>query len=455
MVRARRAGAAHLGALGVSGLLATLWASVTSPYNLAYSVAIALMFTAWPRTGARPGDLARGLLGRWAVALLAVWVLGTASDLVFPNSITWTVLPAAACCVFFRDFEWPARIMRLSVLMCSWIYSLAAAEVVNRQVNGGIWVAALVSLAYVAAVFGLLLLMESSCSLEGDDVTFTLALPVVVVCASGLIGRAILYLRSDFGVDHYTVSTVESVLSCINGQVAELVVYYAVLRLVRGFNERRQLQAERHLMEGRLAALDAYRESGESLRILRHEVKNQYAYIKMLLEQKDYERAEEFFGEMSMRANPTFLHVNSGNALVDDIVNLELSRATAAGVDVDSRIAVPPELPFEEIDLASVLMNLLDNAIEACAQVPPAEKTIRLALVADGGSLLISVSNPAAQAPRAAERGDLLTTKKDSSLHGYGTGIIKKIAEKYDGVADFSFADGVFTAKVMLALLGE
>ncbi len=52
MVRARRAGAAHLGALGVSGLLATLWASVTSPYNLAYSVAIALMFTAWPRTGA-------------------------------------------------------------------------------------------------------------------------------------------------------------------------------------------------------------------------------------------------------------------------------------------------------------------------------------------------------------------------------------------------------------------
>ncbi len=426
-------------------------ASVTSPYNLAYAVAIVLMFMR-PR---RPQDGVLGLVKRLVIALVAVWVLGTASDLVFPNSITWTVLPAVACCAIFRDFGLPARIMRVSVLMCSWIYSLAAAEVVNTLVNGGIWMASLVSLVYIVAVSTVLWALESNCPIDSDDITFALALPVVVVCTSGLVSRSILYLRSDFGMDHYTVSTLESVLSCINGQLAELVVYYAVLRLVRGFNERRQLQAERHLMESRLSALDAYRESGESLRVLRHEVKNQYAYIKMLLEQKDYKRAEEFFGEMSMRANPTFLHVNTGNALVDDIVNLELSRATAAGVDVDSRIAVPPQLPFEEIDFASVLMNLLDNAIEACADVPAAEKCIRLSLVADQGSLLISVANPAAQAPRTGERGGLLTTKGDASMHGYGTAIITKIAEKYDGVADFSFANGTFTAKVMLSLHGE
>ncbi len=437
-------------------LLSTFAASVASPYNLAYAVAIVLMF-ARPSgaAGRSAGAAAAGLLGRLCVALGIVWVLGTASDLVFPNSITWTMLPALACCALFRDFPLPVRVMRVSVLMCSWIYSLAAAEVVNAQVNGGIWMAALVSLAYMAAVAAILWALESGCHIDDDDVTFTMALPVVVVCASGLISRSILYLRSDFGVDHYTVSTLESVLSCINGQLAELVVYFAVLRLVRGFNERRRLQAERHLMESRLSALSAYRESGESLRVLRHEVKNQYAYIKMLLEQKDYERAEEFFGEMSMRANPTFLHVNTGNALVDDIVNLELSRATAAGVDVDSRIAVPASLPFEEIDLASVLMNLLDNAIEACADVSPAEKCIHLALVADQGSLLITVSNPAQAAPRASDAGGLLTTKDDAALHGYGTAIIKKIAEKYDGVADFSFAGGTFTAKVMLSLHGE
>lgn len=428
-------------------ILSTLRASVASPYNVAYAISIVLLLT---RLDGRP-RLWLALLERLGVALVATWVLGTISDLVFPNSITWTVLPACACALLFRDFRAPARGVRLCLLMCAWMYSLTAAEVVNAQVHGGICTAAAVSLAYMLAVLAAVLLLERRGSLEGPDVSLASVLPVLVVCVSGLAARAILYLRSDFGMGPYSVSTLESILTCINGQVAELVVYYATLHLVRGFEERRRLQAERHLMDGRLAALDAYRESGENLRVLRHEVKNQYAYIKLLLERQDYKRAEEFFGEMSMRANPTFLHVNSGNRLVDDIVNLELSRATAAGVDVDSRIAVPPELPYEEIDLASLLMNLLDNAMEACGSVPAGQKCVRLGILADQGSLIVSVSNPAAKAP-VQEGGRLRTTKGDASLHGYGTGIVRKIAEKYDGVADFTFADGVFTAKVMLAL---
>ena len=429
-------------------LLRTLLASVTSPYNLAYALSITLLLS---RLDGRRRMLLV-LLGRLGVALVVTWVLGTLSDLVFPNSITWTVLPACACALVFRDFRPPARITRLCLLMCAWMYSLTAAEVVNAQVHGGILVAATVSLVYMLGVLAVIHLLERKGSLEDADVSLAAVAPVLVVCASGLAARAILYLRSDFGMGPYSVGTLESILTCINGQVAELVVYYAVLHLVRGFEERRRLQAERHLMDGRLAALDAYRESGENLRILRHEVKNQYAYIKLLLENRDYERAEEFFGEMSMRANPTFLHVNSGNCLVDDIVNLELSRATAAGVDVDSRIAVPPELPYEEVDLASVLMNLLDNAIEACAQVPAGRRYVHLGILAAQGSLIVSVSNPAAEAPQTVENGRLRTTKSDADLHGYGTGIVRKIAEKYDGVADFTFEDGTFTAKVMLAL---
>ena len=417
----------------MEALLATLRASVVSPYNAAYAVSIALMLT---RLDGRP-RLWLTLLRRLVVALLATWVLGTISDLVFPNSITWTVLPACACALLFRDFRAPARLTRTCLLMCAWMYSLTAAEVVNAQVHGGIYAAAAVSLAYMLAVLAAIQLLERQGSLEGPDVSLTSVVPVIVVCASGLVARAILYLRSDIGVAPYSVSTLESVLTCLSGQVAELVVYYAVLRLVRGFEERRRLQAERHLMDARLAALDAYRESGENLRVL---------------ERQDYKQAEEFFGEMSMRANPTFLHVNSGNRLVDDIVNLELSRATAAGVDVDSRIAVPPELPVEEIDLASVIMNLMDNAIEACADVPAGRKCVQLALIADQGSLIVNVSNPAVAAPTVVEDGRLRTTKTDADLHGYGTGIVCKIAEKYDGVADFSYTDGVFTAKVMLAL---
>lgn len=45
-----------------------------------------------------------------------------------------------------------------------------------------------------------------------------------------------------------------------------------------------------------------------------------------------------------------------------------------------------------------------------------------------------------------------MTTKKDPEGHGYGTSIVRAVAEKYDGAADFSYYDGEFVARVMLAL---
>lgn len=423
--------------------------SAGSLYNVAWAAALVILLTRFHGAGRR---LLWLLPLRLAVALPIVWLLGTVSDMVFPNSITWTVLPAVACGALFRDRRIPAQLVRIGLVMCAWLYSLSVADIVNAAAHGGIWLASVISLAYMLALRAVLVLLERTTSLDEEGVSLAFVVPVLIVCASGLAERAILYLRSDFGLMPYSTSTLESVLTCLNGQIAQLVVYWAVLRLAREFRDKERLQAERHLMEGRYDSLRVYRESGESLRRLRHEVKNQYAYIRMLLEQKEYDRAERFFGEMSMRANPTFSWVSSGNALVDDIVNIEVSKARAAGVEISSRIAVPAELPYEEIDLCSLIMNLLDNAIEACADLSCGERNVQLGIVADQGALVVTVANPSAHAPTVDEHGALVTTKGSRERHGYGTSIIRGVAEKYDGTADFSFNDGKFVARVMLAL---
>ncbi len=427
----------------------TLTQSVVSLYNVAWALSLVLLLTRLHGAGRR---LLWLLPLRIVMALPIVWVLGTLSDLVFPNSITWTILPALACGALFRDRRVPAQLVRVGLVMCAWLYSLSVADIANAVFAGGIELAAAVSFAYMLVLRALLFLLERSTSLDEEGVSLAFVVPVLIVCASGLAERAILYLRSDFGLVPYSSSALESLLSCLNGQIAQLVVYWAVLRLARLVRDKERLQAERHLMEGRYEALLAYRESGENLRRLRHEVKNQYAYIRMLLEQKDYDRAERFFGEMSMRANPTFSWVSSGNELVDDIVNIEVSKARSAGVEISSRIAVPAELPYEEIDLCSLVMNLLDNAIEACDGLPGGEKNVRLGIVADQGALVVTVANPSAKPPTYDEHGALLTTKGSRERHGYGTSIIRAVAEKYDGAADFSHDGGEFVARVMLAL---
>lgn len=425
----------------------TLFQSVTSLYNLAWALSLVLLLTKFHGAGRR---LLWLVPVRLVVALPVVWALGTASDLIFPNSIVWTVAPTLACGAIFRDRRLPAQLVRIALVACAWLYSLSLADMVNVGARGGIELASLVSLAYMLLLRTTLVFLERHNSLDGDNVSLSFVIPVLIVCASGLAERSILYLRSDFGFVYYSASTLESFLTCLNGQLAQLVVYWAILRLAREFRDKERLQAERHLMEGRYEALLAYRESGENLRRLRHEVKNQYAYIRLLLEQKDYGRAEQFFSEMSLRANPTLAWVSSGNDLVDDIVNLEIVKARSAGVEISSRIAVPQALPYEEIDLCSLLMNLLDNAIEACEETE--DKGVRLGIVADQGALAITVANPCVREPSLDDAGGLVTTKEDASSHGYGTSIIRSVAEKYDGATDFAYHDGEFVARVMLAL---
>lgn len=422
--------------------------SVLSLYNFAYAIAIVLFLTKFSKLE----HPVRTLALRFFVMLLVVWCLGTLSDLIFPNSITWTILPVVVAALYLRDWPVPIRLARSTLLMCAWVYSLAVADAINASFHGGILLASLMSLAYVAIIWLLIEFFERKNDAANADIKLLTVVPVIIVCASGLANRAILILRSDFGVEPYSVKTLESLLTCMNGQIAELVVYVCVLMLAKEFSSTQRADAERHLMEVKLEGLRVFQQSSESFHELRHEVKNQYAYIKMLLDQKDFDRAEEFFGEMSMRANPTFSYVATGNELVDDIVNLEIVRARARGVQISPRIAVPEHLPFSGPDLCSLLTNLLDNAIEAAAGGE--DPTVNLAMVVDHGTLLISVANPAKSAPVIKENGSLATSKSDVSHHGYGTRIIKRIAQANGGVVNFSYEDGIFTAKVMLVMKG-
>ena len=317
-------------------IVTTLTQSVLSLYNVAWAFSLVLLLTRLHGAGRR---LLWLLPLRIVMALPIVWVLGTLSDLVFPNSITWTILPALACGALFRDRRVPAQLVRVGLVMCAWLYSLSVADIVNALLHGGIELAAAVSLAYMLVLRVLLFLLERSTSLDEEGVSLAFVVPVLIVCASGLAERAILYLRSDFGLVPYSSSALESLLSCLNGQIAQLVVYWAVLRLARLVRDKERLQAERHLMEGRYEALLAYRESGESLHRLRHEVKNQYAYIRMLLEQKDYDRAERFFGEMSMRAFETSMFTMSSTSSFPELTqeNVGLARMDISPKNLSAR----------------------------------------------------------------------------------------------------------------------
>ena len=113
-------------------------------------------------------------------------------------------------------------------------------------------------------------------------------------------------------------------------------------------------------------------------------------------------------------------------------------------------VHVPKGMKLTDMELCVLVGNLLDNAIEACAQIPEAERRfIRVYIGMLKGQLYISVTNAVGGALRRSGK-TYLSTK--SSAHGYGLWRIDRIAEKYGGYVNRQDETDVFATEVLLPL---
>ena len=104
-------------------------------------------------------------------------------------------------------------------------------------------------------------------------------------------------------------------------------------------------------------------------------------------------------------------------------------------------------------DLVSLFGNLLDNAFESAKSQEGGFIDARSSI--EGHFLCLSVSNSCPKAPVFGKNGLPRTSKKDRSMHGFGTQSIARIAQAYGGSAFFRFEDGVFKAIVLFPMQEE
>lgn len=120
------------------------------------------------------------------------------------------------------------------------------------------------------------------------------------------------------------------------------------------------------------------------------------------------------------------------------------------GIQFDYDVRVCNLAQLDGIDLAAILGNLMDNAVSAAEQ--SAGKTISLSTVHRNSYSVIVVSN-SCDVPPKQSGNRLLSTKSDSSLHGFGLKSVKKTICKYQGDFEWGYdADKKsFTITVMIA----
>ncbi|NLZ46091.1 MAG: sensor histidine kinase, partial [Clostridiales bacterium] len=178
--------------------------------------------------------------------------------------------------------------------------------------------------------------------------------------------------------------------------------------------------------------------------------RNHIQNMKIQLYEKNYNALDCYLNELVEDLNTVDTVIKTGNVMVDAILNSKLSLSAKLNVKINVKANVPQKLKISDVELCSILGNLLDNANEACEKVPKENRFIRVYIGTLKGQFYLSVQNCAASKEIIKKEGKYLSQK--SGDHGFGLFRIDSIATKYRGFVNRQDEEGVFATEIMLPL---
>ena len=163
-----------------------------------------------------------------------------------------------------------------------------------------------------------------------------------------------------------------------------------MLKLFSRLLDHRIEAYQRELIETHYKEVDnMYRQ----MRGWRHDYRGHIQTMKVLAAQGDLEGIRAYLDQLDTDLNTVDLAVKTGNAMADAILNSKISLAKSRNIPVQIDAHIPVRLKMSELDLCCILGNLFDNAMDASAALPEAERLIRVYLDMKGTQLYISFTN--------------------------------------------------------------
>ena len=185
----------------------------------------------------------------------------------------------------------------------------------------------------------------------------------------------------------------------------------------------------------------------DSIRMVRHDMKNKMSALYIMAQKGRDEELMFYLEELTDVCNKTKEYAHSGNIAIDSIINYKLQKSDENHIKVITDIIVPMELVIPTFDIAAILGNLLDNAIEAVTYVE--ERWIDIRVRYTKGRLIIEINN-SYDGTLLRTSGGIMSRKADKENHGMGITSVEMTLKKYDGVLQITTNDVKFTAKVLM-----
>ncbi len=190
-------------------------------------------------------------------------------------------------------------------------------------------------------------------------------------------------------------------------------------------------------------------------RSFRHDFKNHVICLRSLIESNEKEKALEYINEIEGLSSVEKKQYNTGNIIIDALLNDKNDRAAAINTKIVFSGMVPTT-GISNVDLCIIMANAIDNAIEACGKdTSEKPKEIKAEASFRQGYFFFNITNPIYESVEIKSNNTIATSKSDKDHHGFGVTNILRTVQKYDGEAELSADDNKFTLDLNLVLKPE
>ena len=238
--------------------------------------------------------------------------------------------------------------------------------------------------------------------------------------------------------------------------IEKIVFLIAVLFLmIDNIIEREKNTKEREFEYAQFKnQVDVYKTLDECLKRQQqysHEFKNHIMCVDSLVRERDYAALEKYISELYESEYIEERAIDTNNTIVNAILNEKYHEMINKGIVFVFRINDLSAINIEEQDLAVILYNLLNNAIEACEKCVE-EKIIRLKFMIEDDMIILSVNNTCSE-PVIYENGFYKTSKTlNKNEHGIGINNIQRTIEKYDRTYSIRYSQKEFYFAILFHL---
>jgi len=186
----------------------------------------------------------------------------------------------------------------------------------------------------------------------------------------------------------------------------------------------------------------------QRVKTIRHDINNTLIAISGMLNAGQMQNALDRISLMCDDVKKAADIVNTGLPPIDAILSAKISKAKDSGIDVKYSIIIDDQLFVDQFDIAVILANALDNAIEGTVRSDNVDGKIVLVIsrVADYISILIDNNTT------GPIHDDYQTTKLDWKNHGFGMAQMRDVVKKYNGsfYPLYNPKESKFSLKIML-----